>query len=135
MKTKCWISPLRKDKDGYPRMKYDGRSQPAARILMRIIHGNKIDGRLVLHRCDNPSCVRPEHLYIGTFLQNMADKKNRRRVAGENHPNSKLTDAQCDKIRKLYASGNYYQWELGEMYNVPQSVISSITTGKRRKAT
>lgn len=102
---------------------------------MIVLYGEEaVTGKMVLHHCDNPGCVNPPHLYLGDFARNMQDKADRRRVAGENHPKSKLTDAQCDTIRELYASGNYYQWEIGEMYNVPQSVISAITTGKRRRA-
>ena len=77
--TDCIISPLKKDKDGYPRMKHGGRNQPASRILWRILHGEIPEGMLVCHHCDNPSCVNPDHLYLGSFEDNMRDKDERDR--------------------------------------------------------
>ena len=133
MKTPCIISPLRKDEDGYPRIKWRGKSMPAARLVMIVLYGEAaVIGKMVLHRCDNPGCVNPAHLYLGDFNRNMQDKAERGRVAGEKNSRCKLTDAQCKRIRAMYATGNYYQWELGEMFEVQQTTISEIVTGKRR---
>ena len=135
MSTPCIVSPLAKDKDGYPRTKWRGKSTPVARVVMILLFGEEtVQGKLVLHHCDNTGCVNPAHLYLGDFKQNMQDKVDRRRVAGDNHPGKKLTDEQCEKVRQLYATGDYYQWELSEMFDVQQSTISAIVNNKRRSA-
>ena len=134
MKTPCIISPHAKDKDGYPRVKWNGRSIPAGRLVMILLYGAEtINGKHVLHHCDNPGCVNPEHLYIGDFFQNMQDKVTRgRNPRGLDNPNAKLSDEQVAEIRTMYDTGNYTQKELGEMFNVGQTTISEITTRRRR---
>ena len=134
MKTPCIISPHAKDKDGYPRVKWNGRSIPAGRLVMILLYGAEtINGKHVLHHCDNPGCVNPEHLYIGDFFQNMQDKVTRgRNPRGLDNPNAKLSDEQVAEIRTMYGTGNYTQKELGEMFNVGQTTISEITTRRRR---
>ena len=133
MKTDCIVSPHGKDRHGYPRVKWNGRSIPAGRLVMILLYGaDAVNGKHVLHHCDNPGCVNPTHLYIGDFFQNMHDKKIRGRVAGERHPQCKLSNEDCKKIRTMYSTGNYTQKELGEMFNVGQTTISEITTRRRR---
>lgn len=134
MKTDCIVSPHGKDKDGYPRVKWSGRSIPAGRLVMILLYGaDAINGKHVLHRCDNPGCVNPAHLYVGDFFQNMRDKVERgRNPTGLNNPNGKLSDEQVSEIRTMYGTGNYTQKELGEMFNVGQTTVSEITTRRRR---
>lgn len=132
MAGNCIISPLRKDKDGYPKLKHQGKQTIAARLLWHIMFGKIKPGMLVLHKCDNPSCVNPDHLYLGTFEDNMIDKVCRQRVAGNNHPNVKIRDEEVREIVAAYASGAYTQAELAQKYNTCQSVISVCVTGKRK---
>lgn len=106
----------------------------------------------VLHRCDNPLCCNPEHLFVGTHQDNMDDMNSkgrsvhhkfvgprkslirRKRVypTGEKHHNSKLTDAQVEDIRAWYAAGIYSQGEMAKMFGVTQSTLSYICSGKSR---
>ena len=84
----------------------------------------------VLHRCDNPQCVNPFHLFIGTKQDNVDDmiQKNRKaypcgEAAGGLH---KLNTQQVIQIRELYSTGKYSQRKLGEIYNVSHIHIGYI---------
>lgn len=80
----------------------------------------------MLHHCDNPPCVRPDHLFEGTHADNVADciEKGRRRrgkpnpVKGERHYNAKLTDKQVDILRVMYATGDYTYVQLGALFKI-----------------
>ena len=90
------------------------------------------DGQMsVLHACDNPPCVRPDHLFLGTQADNLADMTTKgRRVQydrhGERHPRVKLSQGQVDEIRVLYAAGGVSQEALGRRFGVGQTQISRI---------
>ena len=85
----CWIFTGSLDRYGYGKMKIGGRSGRtvgAHKISFEVHRGHIPDGAHVLHKCDNPSCVNPGHLYIGTHRENMADMKAKNRQArGERH--------------------------------------------------
>lgn len=130
----CIISPHPKDKDGYPRLKWQGKIWPVSRMLWTLMYGKIPDGKLICHHCDNPSCVNPDHLYLGSFEQNMRDKVNRGRVAGDNHPGVKIPDLEIQNILRMYKDEGYTQQKIAAIYGVSQSIISGICLGKRRKA-
>jgi len=79
----------------------------------------------VLHTCDNPSCVNPEHLYDGTHSDNMIDRSQRGFVQGH-----KLTPNDILEVRKLLALGQLTNKEIGERVNVTEGIISNIKTGR-----
>jgi hypothetical protein len=92
------------------------------------------EGMFVCHRCDNPACINPEHLFLGTHDENMDDCRAKERHAhGVRQSHAKLTDGTTEEIRRLYATGDYYQWELGEIYGVSQTNVSQITRRKTWK--
>lgn len=92
------------------------------------------EGQLVCHTCDNPSCVNYIHLYLGSFDDNMQDKVERHRVAGDNHSGVKIPDDCLDEIRIMYHDAGYSQQAIADRLGVSQSVISMIIQGKRRVA-
>ena len=90
-------------------------------------------GKMVLHRCDNPICVRPDHLFLGDAASNAADRQQKGRGAsfpGEVNANSKLTSSQVGEIRARYAAGGVTQRELAAAYGIAsQSHVSQIVRG------
>lgn len=94
------------------------------------------EGAHVLHSCDNPPCVNPAHLSLGTHQENMRQKAERGRapsIAGESAPNSKLTATQVAEIRRMVAAG-VSQRKTAAAFGVSQPTISYIVRGKAWKA-
>lgn len=103
----CWLWIGAKTRDGYGQIKrYQNLSNFRAHRLSWEIHNGPIpDGLDVLHNCDNPPCVRPDHLWLGTDADNMRDRdeKGRCRASGFPGQNAKLTEANVLDIRARYS--------------------------------
>lgn len=115
-------------------VKVAGRTRTAARVVWDIEYGPIPDGKFVLHRCDNPLCVRPDHLFLGDQRVNMTDKASKGRGSvgrGERHGRAKMTDAQIAEMRELRASGLTYR-ELAERYGMSHDGVRFILVGRRR---
>jgi hypothetical protein len=100
----CWEWRASKDARGYGRLNVGNVPQLAHRLSWQFRVGPIPDGAQVLHRCDNPGCVRPDHLFLGDHAANMADMNGKGRgrpglVQGEAHGCAKLTDEQVREIR------------------------------------
>jgi len=111
LKTRCWEWTASTDNGGYGIFKvggYYGTMRKAHRVSWEI-HCNAIpQGLCVLHKCDNCLCIRPTHLFLGTYLDNNRDREQKGRgnqVHGAQHYCAKLTDAHVLLARKLYAQG------------------------------
>jgi hypothetical protein len=140
----CWIWVRAKDKKGYGRPGLKGKSIGAHRLSYLAFVGEIPNNLHVLHNCDNPGCVNPKHLFLGTHQDNVNDMVNKNRQAkGENHRNSKLVQREVNEIRTLYsaelaerAKGKNVQLtqkELGERFGVSYGEISDIVNNKRWK--
>lgn len=82
----------------------------------------------MLHKCDTPSCVNPEHLFIGTIGDNNRDKKEKNRdPKGSRHWNTHLSESDADEIRTMVRSG-VPQREIGIKFGIHQSTVSNIKT-------
>lgn len=100
----------------------------AHRVSWEIHYGPIKDGIIVCHRCDNPSCVNPKHLWLGTPVENNRDRDSKGRQKtprGENHPMTKLTDSDVLRIRALHGRG-IEQKKISKMFNVYPSTVSQI---------
>lgn len=74
----CWLWNGAKHERGYGRVRFHGRLWSTHRLAYLVEHGRLADGDLVLHHCDSPACVRPDHLYVGTHQDNADDRRRGR---------------------------------------------------------
>ena len=129
----CWEWTAALTADGYGRIRSGGRPAKAHRVAWELYRGSVPEGMFVCHRCDNPSCVNPDHLFLGTPADNMRDMIAKGRAHhGERHPSHKLTDEQVEQIRSL--AGTMSQRAIARMFGVKQPAICRILSGKRRAA-
>ena len=132
----CWEWKASRDKYGYGRLTLKGVSLKAHRVAWTI--NNKIEipqGLHVLHKCDNPPCCNPNHLFLGDARDNSIDmvEKGRGKTSdqtGEANGNSKLTESDVVEIRRLYSSGQYTYKELASQFNVHFDLIGRIVKRK-----
>ena len=110
----------------------DGDTRCASRVAYRIYFGEFDDSLFVCHHCDNPNCVNPIHLFLGTNSENQKDmySKGLRCVKGENAPSSKLTNNDVRRIRDLWAFTMISQKQIAKMYKVHPTNISHIVNNK-----
>lgn len=102
----CWLwkAAMRRPEEGYGAFWLNGRHQPASRVSWMITNGPIPEGMKALHKCDNPSCVNPSHLFLGTNDDNMADRSAKgRQVRGAKQKNAVLNDDLVRELRKLAA--------------------------------
>lgn len=124
---------------GYPRSTYLGRRYLTSRLICALAandHPDTIADKVVLHKCDNPSCINPEHLQLGTRRENIHDmiaKGRQRKASGESSGKAKLTQADAHVIRHKYSLGKVTSRQLGAEYGVSHSNILAIVTNKTWK--
>jgi hypothetical protein len=137
--AECWVWIGYKQPFGYGVINTGSRTDGsrATKLVHRVVYelefGPIPEGGCILHKCDNPSCVKPDHLFLGTQSENVADMiaKGRKRVArGKDHPSYKLSSQKKREICQRYSAGNVTQQKLAEEYGVNQATISKIVLGK-----
>ena len=129
----CWEWQAAKTRDGYGSVGIaTSRSALAHRVAWELTRSKIPEGMYVCHHCDNPSCVRPSHLFIGTQADNIRDAAEKGRVAdnrGENNPKAKLSNKDVLAIRNAYAAGSI-QADLARQYEVTPETISAVVRGR-----
>uniref|UniRef100_A0A6H1ZB63 Putative homing endonuclease n=1 Tax=viral metagenome TaxID=1070528 RepID=A0A6H1ZB63_9ZZZZ len=135
----CWEWTANKNNKGYGRFTVDSYAgkQLAHRLAYKDAFGPIPKDGLILHSCDNPACVNPAHLRIGTHKANVADMDERGRrnpphLKGETNPSSKLTDIQVIEIRRAYIAGEKRE-SIGPRYGLSPLSVSDITSGRAWK--
>lgn len=116
---------------GYGVFGFEGKMHRAHRIAYRFAFGEFAEHLFVLHRCDNPRCVRPDHLFLGTHTDNMCDMVNKGRASsgpGTQNPSAKLNEQQVLEIRAL--KGKLPRQDIADKYGVSLSAIKRIFAGK-----
>lgn len=88
---------------GYGNVRFNGDRRLANRVVYQLTKGEIPEGLFVCHSCDNPSCINPEHLWLGTHKENMRDRDRKGRVFhGEKHNFAKLKEKEVKEIRELF---------------------------------
>jgi hypothetical protein len=133
----CWIWNGKKNRKGYGVQhigSYKCMSSILAHRLSWILSTREDvpEGLFVLHRCDNPPCVNPDHLFLGTLDDNNQDCKNKlRHTWGTRHPQAKLSESDVSRIKDIWAFGELTQPEIGSMFGIGSRAVSKIVTGVR----
>jgi hypothetical protein len=121
--NECWLWKEHVDKDGYPPFRLRGHRHKAARIALYIVTGVDPWPLLACHKCNNPTCCNPAHLYAGTQSQNLQQAISEGRAfIGDHNGRAKLTRADVAAIR---ASKRPYA-ELANLFNVSAATIESV---------
>jgi len=131
--TGCWEWQGAISGGRYGHLWIAGRNVYAHRIAWALHYGPLKKGQLVLHKCDNPKCVNPDHLFLGTHQDNMDDcVKKGRSARGSKSGRSKLNEEQVLEIKKKLAEPHYYHKvrDLAKEYNVHDVTIYSIKKGR-----
>ena len=126
----CWNWTGLRDRYGYGTIQVCGKKLRAHRVSWELANGPIPAGMCVLHRCDNPSCVNPRHLWIGRQEENIQDMASKgRRARGEKHGSVKLIEQDVHEIRQML-SWKILQRVIAKKYGVSRQTISMIKTGK-----
>ncbi len=155
----CWLWQGTMLQQGYGCFKIAGKMYKAHRVAYLYAVDPIPVGLVLCHTCDNPRCVRPDHLFPGTYKDNMQDAMRKGRMAtgdrsgarlhperrvsrdrhwshlhpecrrGELNGRARLTREQVEEIRAQYAGGNVSQFALAKAYHVAQTTISAIVRG------
>ena len=135
----CWEWTGNKHKFGYGTISIDGRPRATHRVSWEIHNGNIPEGTgyhgtCICHKCDNPSCVRPEHLFLGSVQENNNDmvKKGRRSSQkGANNPRSKINSTQARVIRRHANRNLMTHKEIGSIFSISSSSVAGIKSLRR----
>lgn len=129
-KTGCWHFMGGRTNLGYGAITIGRGYYKGAHVISHELYKGKVfKGMFVLHSCDNPSCVNPEHLSIGTPADNTADAMAKdRHVYGERVGNHKLKEDEVRQIKRRLVSGDSYK-NLGQEFGVTASAIYRIDHG------
>lgn len=121
----CWLWTARKDKDGYGVTSHKTRPLKAHRASWILNRGPIAPGMCVCHKCDNPSCVNPSHLFLGTIADNNRDRSRKGRTA---FINARFGPDEVLKMRRLSASGHSYS-EIGRRFETSANTVRNAVLG------
>jgi hypothetical protein len=125
-----WIAAVRRSDEGYGAFWYEGRHRPSNRMAWELIFSPIPDGYQACHKCDNPKCCNPLHLFLATNKGNNDDKVRKHRHAfGEKNGFSKLTDKTATEIKKLKLPGrapNGYRQAIAAQFSVSPATITDV---------
>lgn len=141
----CWNWTGSKTR-GYGHYSLSGKQYRTHRLMWEVVNGAIPDGMVICHKCDNPSCVNPDHLFIGTQADNIADCIAKGRSSkymhkgvgagepkppyaiGEHKPNAKLTENDVREIKRLWSNGLKMPI-IAKQFGVNRSAVRQIIKG------
>lgn len=122
----CWQWRSHTDKDGYGVLPGAYQNTRAHRLSYEIHYGVIPEGMLVCHKCDNPGCVNPGHLFLGTAKDNAQDAlQKQRHFVGQKNGRSKIKEKDIEHIKESKLNGQ----QLADFYGVNRSTINKIRRG------
>lgn len=127
----CWTWTSNRTPDGYGQIWLGGRPVYAHRLAWLLAHGPIPKGLSVLHRCDVPACVNPNHLFLGTQLDNMRDAAAKGRLHAPHPKAQRVSDAEVLQILGLCANGRT-QTSVAMQFGVSAGFVSLLCNGRRR---
>lgn len=128
--TSCWIFNGCQSEKGYGLFRFDGKSQRAHRVAWMLTQGKIPKNKLIMHKCDNPPCVNPKHLTIGTPRENSSDMVSKMRQCYGEKKAKKLTREKVIKIKTLVRFGTLPHKEIAQMFGISKKYIWAIASGK-----
>lgn len=131
----CWLWESNTYNNGYGRFGWRTKGYLAHRVSYWLTNGFLPLDMLVCHKCDNPQCVNPSHLFLGNQKENIADmilKGRSNSARGERSGRSFLSDSQVAEIKWLLTNTSLMQQEIANMYSIPNvNTVSRIKHNKR----
>lgn len=127
----CFVWTMYANKKGYGRIAYKRRMWLTHRLSWHLAYGYLPSDKMVCHKCDNPSCINPNHLFLGDAKINtkdMDDKGRRKPMRGESHGMAKLTESDVIDIRQCIKDGISLE-TISQAWGVTKSMIGMIKNG------
>lgn len=127
----CWLWKASTNSTGYGHIGINGKIHLAHRISYMLANGRYKSSKCILHKCDNPPCVKPSHLYIGDLKDNMRDAFSRKRLSrvGSRNSQAKLNEKIVVEMRKLKGKKSYSN--VGKLFGVSKSCADHVLSGRR----
>lgn len=130
-KSRCWEWKSKRGTGQRPYTKYKNKSWNTSRLAWFLLNGEIPKGMCVCHKCDNPPCCNPEHLFLGTVQDNVDDRERKGRnkmplSRGEEHGHHKLSESDVKEIRFLYFTTSHSYRSLAEKFGVSFGEIRNI---------
>lgn len=130
----CWIwkGSSRNKSSLYGSIRKGNLTYAAHRVSFAIFHRKSPDGLHVCHKCDNPRCVNPDHLFMGTDKDNMQDASLKGRlITGNNHPRAKIDESKALEIFRMWTPRKNGTKSLSKKLGISRQIIGSIINGYR----
>lgn len=136
-RQKCWLWTAGKNRNGYGRFRFNGEARLAHRLAWQNINGEIPDGMCVCHKCDTPACVNPDHMFIGTRADNVADMiaKGRQSIGHDHSLTVRGTANGCAKITEdevlAIRNDGGYQRDIARRFGISQAQVWNIINRKQ----
>lgn len=128
-RRQCWPWTAGTQNAGYGTFHIGKVTYSAHRVAWELVRGPIPQGGQICHRCDNPRCCNPEHLFLGSHAANMRDKKLKGRavrLTGAANGKTIIADAVVVKIFRAYKTRKFTQYRLAALFGVKRSQVADI---------